>query len=102
MPGFTVRPDDLHRAGQALEQSGRDLHEQWQALKARTQSIKFGTTDTVSPLIQMTLMGAVLIADDCFGSSKGALTNHAAALQNAAGHYSNAEATNVGLFGAGE
>jgi hypothetical protein len=102
MPGFTIQPDDLHAAGQSLEQAGGDLHEQWQALKARTQSIKFGSTDTVSPLIQMTLMGAVLIADDCFGSSKNALANHSTALRNAATHYADAETKNAGMFKAGE
>jgi hypothetical protein len=98
VPGFTITPDDLHTAGAGLEQAGADLHDQWQQLKARTLAITYGSTDMVSPLIQMTMMGAVLIADSCFGSSKDALGDHAAALRAAAGHYADAEQSNSALF----
>jgi hypothetical protein len=53
---FTVRPEDLETTGKAMDSAGTDLHGQWQQLKAATQGIKFGNTDTVGPLIQMTLM----------------------------------------------
>lgn len=99
--GFQITPDDLHQTGAAMEQAGGDLHTQWQVLKQQTASIKFGTTDMVSPLIQMTLMGAVAIADSCFGSSKDALAGHADALRSAAGHYADAESNTTGLFNAG-
>jgi uncharacterized protein YukE len=98
MGEFTVRPEDLQTAGKAMDAAGGDLHQQWQQLKAATSAIKFGSTDMVSPLIQMTLMGAVAIADSCFGSSKDALTNHSDALHNAAQHYSDAEASSAALF----
>jgi hypothetical protein len=96
--GFQIDPEALHTTGAAMEQAGGDLHSQWEALKQQTTSIKFGTTDMVAPLIQMTLMGAVAIADSCFGSSKDALGGHADALRNAAGHYADAESNTTSLF----
>lgn len=101
MSGFRVDPDDFHAAAGALEQSGADLHEQWQQLKQETMSIRFGETDMVAPLIQMTLMGAVMIADSCFGTSKDALTGHSGALRSAATQYASAEETSTALFKAG-
>ena len=99
MPGeFTIRPEDLESAGKAMDAAGGDLHAQWQQLKAATEGIKFGTTDTVGPLIQMTLMGAVMIADSCFGTSKDSLGSHSDALHSAAQVYSDAEASTSALF----
>jgi len=98
MTGFSVDPEQLRAAGKTMDQAGTDLHAQWQQLKARTESIHFGTTDTVSPLIQMTLMGAVAIADSCFGTSKDAMTSHSDALHSAAGHYENAETQTASMF----
>ena len=100
MAGFTIQPDDLHAAGKALDQAGTDLHGQWQQLKARTMAIKYGSTDTISPLIQLTMMGAVAIADSCFGSSRDALGSHADALRSAAQHYTDAETNSRALFSA--
>lgn len=102
MTGFSVTPDDFHTTGASMQQAGEDLHGQWQQLKAETQAIKFGSTDMVSPLIQMTLMGAVAIADSCFGTSKGALDSHSEALRNAAGHYSDAETKTSSMFTKGQ
>jgi uncharacterized protein YukE len=98
MGEFTVRPEDLQTAGKSMDAAGGDLHQQWQQLKAATQAISFGSTDTVSPLIQMTLMGAVAIADSCFGTSKDSLTGHSEALHSAAQHYADAEAKSAALF----
>ncbi len=95
---FTVKPEDLQTAGKSMDAAGGDLHAQWQQLKADTQGIRFGTTDTVGPLIQMTLMGAVAIADSCFGTSKDALSSHSDALHAAAGHYADAETNTAALF----
>ncbi len=100
MAGFTIQPDDLHTTGQALDQAGGDLHSQWQQLKARTLSIQYGSTDSISPLIQMTMLGAVAIADSCFGSSREAMSSHATALRSAAQHYTEAEANSSALFSA--
>jgi len=98
MTGFSIDPDHLRTAGKAMDQAGGDLHAQWQQLKARSQAIKFGTTDTVSPLIQMTLMGAVAIADSCFGTSKDAMTSHSDALHRSAQHYQDAETQNASML----
>jgi hypothetical protein len=98
MTGFSVTPEDFHATGGSLEQAGGDLYTQWQQLKQQTLAIHFGTTDMVSPLIQMTLMGAVSIADSCFGTSKDALASHSSALSQAANHYSEAETNSSALF----
>jgi hypothetical protein len=100
MAGFTIQPDDLHTTGQALDQAGGDLHTQWQQLKAQTLAIRYGSTDAISPLIQMTMLGAVAIADSCFGSSRDAMSGHAQALRSAAQHYTDAEASSSALFSA--
>jgi uncharacterized protein YukE len=96
--GFQITPDHLTTAGSAMDQAGGDLHAQWQQLKQRTVAIRCGTTDTVSPLIQMTLLGAVAIADSCFGTSKDALSSHRDALANAAKQYGDAEDSTTALF----
>jgi len=98
MTGFTIDPEHLRAAGKSMSQAGEDLHQQWQQLKAKTEAIKFGTTDTVSPVIQMTLMGAVAIADSCFGTSKDAMGSHSDALHSAAGHYADAETQVTSMF----
>ena len=101
MTGFSIDPEHLRTAGKSMGQAGQDLHSQWQQLKAKTSAIKFGTTDMVSPVIQMTLMGAVAIADSCFGSSKDALGSHSDALHSAADHYATAESQTSAMFKTG-
>jgi len=98
MAGFSVNPDDLHTAGDTLVQAGGDLHQQWQQLKAQTMAIHFGQTDMVAPLIQMTLMGAVAIADSCFGTSHEALGSYSDGLRTMAKHYEDAEDQTMSLF----
>lgn len=98
MTGFTVHPDDLRSTGQALEAAGGDLHAQWQQLKQQTMAIHFGDTDMVAPLIKMTLMGAVAIADSCFGTSRDALASHADGLRSMADTYRTSEVDTTAMF----
>lgn len=93
-----VNPDDFHSAGQALDAAGGDLHEQWQRLKQQTMAIHFGETDMVAPLIKMTLLGAVAIADSCFGTSRDALGSHADGLRSMAHTYQHSEADTTAMF----
>jgi hypothetical protein len=57
-----------------------------------------GQTDMVAPLIQMTLMGAVAVADSCFGSSHEALGSHADGLHNMAKQYQTTEDDTSAMF----
>ncbi|HYU65643.1 MAG TPA: hypothetical protein VEK09_02730 [Jatrophihabitantaceae bacterium] len=98
MAGFLVNPDDFHTTGDALVQAGGDLHQQWEQLKAQTMGIKFGQTDMVAPLIQMTLMGAIAVADSCFGTSHQALGTYSDGLHTMAKHYQDAEENSATLF----
>jgi uncharacterized protein YukE len=96
--GYSVTPDDLHAAGAAMDQAGGNLHAQWEQLKAQTMAIQFGQTDVVAPLIQMTLMGAVAVADSCFGSSHDALGSHADGLRKMATQYQSTEDDTSSMF----
>ena len=69
-----------HGAGPVQHRPARPVA----AAEGRYQAIKFGSTDTVCPLIQLTLMGAVTIADSCFGRPSDALGSHADALHASA------------------
>lgn len=98
MSVLQVNPDDFHATGRALDAAGGDLHEQWQQLKQQTMAIHFGETDMVAPLIKMTLLGAVAIADSCFSSSRDALGSHADGLRSMADTYRNSEADTKAMF----
>lgn len=69
MTEFQIDPTSFAPAGDAIDAVGADLQARWEQLKAQSLAVHFGQHDDVAPLIQMSLMSAIEIADECFGSS---------------------------------
>jgi hypothetical protein len=95
--GFTVSPESLGPVAAQLRQAGAQLEASWQPVVGQSQSVRFGRgDDVVSPLIQVSLEGAVSLVDSCIRSCTTALNGYADGLESMARTYTDAEQhTNV-------
>lgn len=93
--GFQINPEDFGPAGDRMDAAAADLRAQWQQLKAKSEAVQFGQYDLVGPLVQMTLLSAVAVADECFGSSGDALGEYAQGLRATGTPYLEAEEVNT-------
>lgn len=89
---FTVDPDTFGPLAEQLRQAGNDLHSAWGPIMGQTQGVQFGRGDDVlSPLIQISLEGAVSLVDSCVTSSAEALSGYADGLDNMAKTFADVE-----------
>ncbi len=99
MAGFTVSPESLGPVAAQLRQAGEQLDAGWQPVISQSRSVRFGRgDDVVSPLIQVSLEGAVSILDSCVKSCTTALSGYADGLESMAQTYSDAEQQTTGLL----
>jgi hypothetical protein len=91
MGGFTVDPDTFAPTADQLRQAGAQLTSAWDPVMQQSQSVRFGTDDVVSPLIQVSIQGAVALVDSCVKSSVEALNGYADGLENMGKTYAEAE-----------
>jgi hypothetical protein len=92
MAGFTVQPESLGPVAAQLRQAGEQLAASWQPVVSQSQSVRFGRgDDMVSPLIRVSLEGAMSIVDSCVKSCTTALGGYADGLESMAKTYSDAE-----------
>jgi hypothetical protein len=92
MPGFTVDPDSLPPLAARLRHAGDELQSSWEPVARQSQSVRFGRGDDVlSPLIQVSLEGAVSLVDSCIPSSVAALAGYADGLEAMGRTYAGAE-----------
>lgn len=102
MSGFTVQPESLAPVAAQLRQAADQLEQAWAPVRSASQSVHFGGgTDMVSPLIQVSLQGAVSLVDSCLSSSASALRGYADGLEQMGRTYDGAELDNAALFRAG-
>jgi hypothetical protein len=99
MAGFTVDPDSFAPLGAQLRASGDQLQSSWEPVLEQSQSVRFGRgDDVVSPLIQVSIQGAVALVDSCVKSSVEALSGYADGLESMGRTYSDAEQGNKTLM----
>jgi hypothetical protein len=93
MAGFTVDPDSFGPVAEQLRQAGTELTGAWEPVRAQSQALQFGRGDDVlSPLIQVSLHGAVSLVDSCMQTSATALGGYADGLTQMGRTYQEAEA----------
>jgi hypothetical protein len=64
----------------------------WEPVRQQSGEVKFGRGDDVlSPLIQLSLEGAVMLVDDCINSSAEVLSAFGDGLEQMGATYSDAE-----------
>lgn len=85
MTGFTVTPDSLPPLADQLRQVATDLVAQWGPVREQSLAVHFGRgDDMVSPLIQISIQGAVALLDSCVSTSADALNGYATGLEKMA------------------
>lgn len=99
MAGFTVDPDSFAPTAQQLRQAGSQLESSWGPVMNQSQSVHFGGGDDVlSPLIQVSLQGAVALVDSCIKSSVEALNGYADGLESMGKIYAAVEQGNKSMM----
>lgn len=102
MSGFTVQPESFAPVAAQLREAAAQLQEAWAPVRSASQGVHYGAgTDLVSPLIQVSLQGAVSLVDSCLSSSASALHGYADGLEQMGRTYDGAELDNAALFRAG-
>jgi hypothetical protein len=92
MAGFTVDPDSFAPLAAQLRQAADQLQSSWEPVKQQSGSVRFGRGDDVlSPLIQVSLEGAVSLVDSCLASSVDALHGYADGLESMGTTYADTE-----------
>ncbi len=92
MTGFTVDPDTFGPLAGQLRQVADQLQTAWEPVRQQSLSVQFGRgDDVVSPLIQVSLQGAVSLVDSCLASSAKALHGYADGLEAMGKTYAEAE-----------
>jgi hypothetical protein len=92
MAGFTVQPETFGPIADQMRQAGEQLQSSWEPVLGQSQSVPFGRgDDVVSPLIQVSLQGAVSLVDSCIKSCTDALNGYADGLESMARTYSDVE-----------
>lgn len=92
MAGFTVDPDSFPPLAGQLRQAGEQLQAAWEPVMQQSRSVRFGRgDDVVSPLIQVSLQGAVALVDSCIKSSSDALNGYADGLEAMGKTYADTE-----------
>lgn len=90
--GFTAQPESFPPSAQQIRQAGQQLAAAWAPVKDQSESVPFGRgDDMVSPLIQVSLQGAIALVDSCVASSAKALAGYADGLQAMGETYTQAE-----------
>lgn len=98
--GFTVVPESLTDASGRMRGIAEQLGPAWQPVAQQTQSIPFGRgDDIVSPLIQVSLQGALAMVDSCIRSSTEALSDYADGLDSMAEVFASTEASTRTMIG---
>ncbi|MGI8761256.1 MAG: hypothetical protein ACR2LF_08190 [Jatrophihabitantaceae bacterium] len=99
MGQFTVDPDSFGPLADQLRHSAADLETAWAPVLQQSQSLHFGRgDDLISPLIQVSIQGAVALVDSCMKSSAKALTGYAGGLQQMGATYRQAEEHTTSLL----
>lgn len=99
MGGFTIDPDTFAPIAAQLRQAGSRLESSWHPVMTQSQAVHFGRgTDVVSPLIQVSLQGAIALVDSCIKSSAQALSGYADGLDSMGGTYALAEQGTTSLM----
>ncbi len=96
---FTVQPESFDPTAAQLRQVCDGLQAGWEPVRSESQAVKFGRgDDMVSPLIQVSLQGAVALVDSCISSSAKSLHGYADGLVSMGKTYADAEHTNNSLM----
>ncbi|GAB2467259.1 hypothetical protein [Jatrophihabitans fulvus] len=96
---FTVRPDSFPPSAQELRTAAQNLVAAWQPVAQQTQSVRFGAGyDMVSPLVQVSLQGALSLVDSCVQSSAEALGEFADGLESMGRIYDSVEQDTTALM----
>ena len=89
---FQVRPSTFAPAAAQLRQVAQQLVTMWEPVKQQSGEVKFGRGDDIlSPLIQVSLEGAVMLVDDCIQSSAEVLSAFGDGLEAMGINYQEAE-----------
>jgi hypothetical protein len=89
---FRVRPSTFAPAAAQLRQVAQQLVTMWEPVKQQSGEVKFGRGDDIlSPLIQVSLEGAVMLVDDCIQSSAEVLSAFGDGLEAMGANYQEAE-----------
>lgn len=92
MTGFQVVPESFGPVASQFQQIGEQVQQAWGPVREQSMAVRFGRgDDMVSPLIQVSLQGAVEIMDASMRSVTKALSDYADGLNRMAGSYSDAE-----------
>jgi hypothetical protein len=90
--GFSVQPESFAPAAQQLSSAAEQLLSQWAPLRAQTEAVRFGRgDDPVSPLIQVSLAGAVSLVENCMSSTAKVLGQVATGLEKMGKNYQEVE-----------
>jgi len=101
MSGFTVSPESFAPVAAQLRAAAEDVATAWTPVRGASQQVHCGSTDQVSPLIQVSLQAAVSLVDSCLSSAATALHGYADGLEQMGRSYDSAEAETSALFRAG-
>jgi hypothetical protein len=96
---FTVSPESFSPVAGQLRQVSDQLQSSWAPVRSQSQSVHFGRgDDMVSPLIQVSLQGAIALVDSCITSSAKSLHGYADGLESMGKTYADAEQNNTALM----
>lgn len=99
MTGFVAQPDSFPPAARQLRACAADLVTGWSAVRAQSLAVRFGRGDDVlSPLIQVSLEGAVALVEDCLSSCAEALSDFADGLEEMGRTYREIDDASTALF----
>lgn len=92
MTGFTVDPDTFGPVAEQIRQAGTQLPTAWEPVRAQSEAVQFGRgDDMISPLIQVSIQGAVSLVDRCIQTSATALSGYADGLDRMGDTYRDVE-----------
>ena len=101
MSGFTVQPESFAPVAAQLRAAADGVTSAWAPVRGSSQAVRCGSTDQVSPLIQVSLQAAVSLVDSCLSSAAAALHGYADGLEHMGRSYDGAEVETSALFRAG-
>ena len=99
MGGFTVEPESFGPVAAQLRQAGEQLQSSWEPVRSQSASVRFGRgDDVVSPLIQVSIEGAVALVDSCLKSCTTALHGYADGLDSMGRTYTDVEQSTTSML----
>ncbi len=100
--GFTVDPQSFGPVAEELRHVGAQLSAVWAPVRSQSDGLQFGRGDDVlSPLIQVSIQGAVALVDSCVRTCADALSGYADGLEQMGRTYQQAEDGTASLLSAG-